>query len=95
MNRELSLANQIAWGKPYGVPLIFKCENCGSTLFDITIVRNNTGDHHEDIVIERIFLLKCTNCGTEEYSKILSIIPSWSGKDINRNEIPEWEEEND
>ncbi|MFA5715716.1 MAG: hypothetical protein WC998_08245 [Candidatus Paceibacterota bacterium] len=95
MNRELSLANQIAWGKPYGAPLIFKCENCGSALFDITVARNNIGNHYGDIVIERIFLITCTNCGTEEYSKMSSIIPSWSGKDIDRDKISEWEEEND
>jgi len=65
MNRELSLANQIAWGKPHGAPLIFKCENCGSILFIIRVVKDKVGNRHEDIVIERIFSLKCTNCGTE------------------------------
>jgi YgiT-type zinc finger domain-containing protein len=95
MNRELSLANQIAWGKPHGAPLIFKCENCGSILFIIRVVKDKVGNRHEDIVIERIFSLKCTNCGTEEYIKTVSIIPSWSGKDIDRYTIPEWEEEND
>jgi len=95
MNRELSLANQIAWGKPYGIPLVFRCGNCGSTLFVIRVVKNKVGNRHEDIVIERTFALTCTGCGTEEYSKTLSIIPSWSGKDIDRYRIPEWEEEND
>ena len=94
-NRELSLANAIAHGQGYGQPLAFVCENCYSVLFQIEELGVRIGKYHEDIIYERTFALRCTHCGSEEYNRTMSIIPSWTAPNIDRSKLPVWEEEKD
>jgi hypothetical protein len=95
MNRELSLANAIAHGQRHGQLLGFRCENCHSDRFLIEELGARIGNYHEDVIIERTFALRCTHCGSEEYNRTMSIIPSWSAPRIDRSKLPVWEEEKD
>jgi len=88
-NRELSLANAIAHGENIGYRLTFRCEQCGNDLFTIIEASERKEQDHQDIIIERHYYLKCTQCGTEEADHVITIIPSWSGVLIDRNRIPE------
>jgi hypothetical protein len=95
MNRELSLANAIAHGEEVGIRIFWKCENCGYDHFSLEHYRENfsekIGNRHEDVIIERKFYLKCLRCGSEEANHVLTIVPSWSAPNIDRDKLPEWE----
>lgn len=89
-NRELSLANAIAHGEPYGCRLFFRCENCGNELFHIIRAEEKIGNHHEDVIIERSYYLRCQRCGSEEADRVMTVVPSWSGPNIDREKLPRW-----
>ncbi len=87
-NRELSLANAIAHGEEIGYTIFFRCENCGHGLFQVIGATEKKSNHHEDIIIERNYYLKCTRCGSEEADRVMTIIPSWSAPLIDRDTLP-------
>jgi len=91
-NRELSLANAIAHGEEIGYSIFFRCENCGYRLFHIIEVSEKKGNRSQDMIIERTFYLKCTRCGSEEATRVMTIVPSWSAPCIDRDKLPLWGE---
>jgi YgiT-type zinc finger domain-containing protein len=91
---DLSIANIIAHGEGIpGLTLTIHCENCGGQLFQIVDSREKKGNRNQDIVIEKVFFLKCQRCGSEQCEHALTIVPSWSGVNIDRDTLPVWEEE--
>ena len=90
---ELSMANAIAHGDDVGYAINFRCENCGHYLFQVLSASEKKGNRYEDVIIERTFYLKCVRCGSEEATRVMTIVPSWSGPCINRDTLPEWEPE--
>jgi len=91
-NRELSLANAIAHGEILGYHIFFHCENCGNSLFEVKHYKEKKGERNQDIIIEREYYLKCTHCGSEECDRLMTIIPSWSAPNINRDTMEKWED---
>jgi len=85
-NRELSLANHLAHGGQIGSTIRFRCENCRNDLFEIVLFEEKKGTYSEDVIIERTYYLRCTRCGSEECDRVMSIIPSWSGLNIDREQ---------
>jgi YgiT-type zinc finger domain-containing protein len=88
---ELSLANAITHGQEIGYRVSFHCENCGHDMFLLEHREEKIGNRNEDIIIERTFYLRCTQCGSEEANHNITIIPSWSGPRIDRDKLPKWE----
>ena len=93
MNRELSLANAIAHGEEIGYRISFYCENCHYDLFAVIESNQKIGNHHEDVIIERNYYLKCLRCGSEEATRVMTIVPSWSAPCIDRDKLPVWDSE--
>ena len=92
--RDLAIANHIAHGGSVGgASLKFACENCGYDLFAIEEYEEKKGNRNQDIVIEKVFFLKCQRCGSEQCEHALTIVPSWSRVNIDRDTLPVWEEE--
>ena len=90
---ELSLANHLAHGEKIGAVIYFHCEQCGGSLFHVKGFNEKIGSKHQDIIMERTYYLKCLECGTEEADHILTIIPSWSGYELDRDSLPIWNED--
>jgi len=90
--RELSLANALAHGEYIGLPLLFRCENCGHHYFHILEFTEKIGNHSEDVIIERNYYLKCVRCGSEEADHVMTIVPSWSGPCIDRDKMQKWDD---
>lgn len=90
MNRELALANAIAHGEFMGHTVMFGCENCHYHYFELVDFKQKISNRHEDVIIERQFYLRCARCGSEEGTKVLTIVPSWSAPNIDRDKLPEW-----
>lgn len=91
--RDLAIANHIAHGGEAGYAIGFYCENCHGGIFHILEMREKIGNRNQDVIIEKTFFLQCQRCGSEQMEHTLTIVPSWSGPNINREKLPVWEGE--